>query len=394
MDGDADHDGDGVAEGLQEEVEGMLHELGMMLPPTANDSVDISGRYIYTQTEAKAAYNWFAVEEDRSGGIHNPAFVVSLLKVSMQAVENNNALGTIIAIEDVPNDQGKQVRLIWNKFVDDGVAIDPIETYLVKRDDGDETWTTVAEVTGDASDRYALVVPKLYDSTAEGTMMTSFVVVAVSGGGASYTSDAAQGYSVDNLVPMAPQNVGSMVADKDVTISWDEAVDPDVKFYRVFRSTESGFTADDASEIGTTASLEFMDNNALEGTSYYKVIAVDFSGNQSEASAEVEVMITGIVNNGMVYEFALSQNYPNPFNPTTRIQVSLKDAGHVNLQVYNALGQKINTLVNKNMTAGVHNVTFNGAGLSSGVYFYKVVVKSIDGNKIAFQDMHKMILMK
>ena len=393
MNGVADHDGDGVVEGLQDEVEGMLEELGKMLPPLGDPDVDVGGDYVYTETDAKAAYNYFTVEDDRSMGIHNPAFVVSLLKVSMQAVENHTAIGSIIAVEDVPNDQGKQVRLIWNKFLDDGTAVDPIATYIIKRDDGDSTWTTVAEQTADGSDRYAMVVPTLYDSTAEGTMMASFKVVAVSEGGSAYESPVAEGYSVDNLVPMAPQNVVAGVVSQVVNLSWDDAVDPDVKYYRVFRSAESGFEASETNEIGTSASTAFADNSAA-GTVYYKVIAVDFSGNQSETSDEIEVMVSAIDDMGIPTEFALSQNYPNPFNPSTKIQVSLRDAGRVTLEVYNTLGQKVSTLLNNDMTAGVHTVEFNAAGLSSGVYFYKVIVKSVNGNAVAFQDMHKMILMK
>jgi hypothetical protein len=391
MNGVADHDGDGVDEGLQEEVEGMMEELAMMLPPIDSNAVDIGGDYVYTQTEAKAAYNYITVEEDRSMGVHNPAFVVSLLKISMQAVENLSALGTTIAVDDVPNDQGKQVRVIWNKSVDDGVAIDPIATYVVKRDDGDETMTTVGELTADGSERYALVVPTLYDSTVAGDALTSFVVVAVSEGGATHEYAPLAGHSIDNLVPMAPQGVAGMVASGDVTLNWDEAVDPDVKYYRVFRSTESGFTADEASEIGTTASLEYVDADAA-GTVYYKVKAVDFSGNNSDASDEIEVIATAMGELELPLEFALSQNYPNPFNPSTHIQVSLRDAGRVTLEVYNALGQKITTLVNRDMVAGVHTVNFDGTGLSSGIYFYKVVIKT--GNSVAFQDLHKMILMK
>jgi hypothetical protein len=394
MNGVADHDGDGVDEGLQEEIHGLLEELGEMLPPLGDPEVDIGGDYVYTQTDAKAAYNWFAVEEDRSGGVHNPAFAVSLLKVSMQAVENHTALGNIIAVEDIPNDQGKQVRIIWNKFIDDGIAIDPIDKYVVKRDDGDEIWTRLIEITADGSERYATVVSTLYDSTANGNALTSFKITAITEGGATYETPIVEGYSVDNLVPMAPQNLSAVVSGSQVTLNWDNNIDPDVKYYRVFRSASANFVADETTEIGTTAVSEFVDNSMLTGTSYYKVTAVDFSTNESAVSNEIEVMATALGEEGIPTEFALSQNYPNPFNPSTHIQVSLKDAGHVTLEVYNALGQKINTLINRDMTAGVHNVTFDGTGLSSGVYFYKVIVTSINGNNIAFQDMHKMILMK
>jgi hypothetical protein len=340
----------------------------------------------------RAGYVYFWIEEDRSFGIHNPAFMVSLLKVSMEAIENHGALGSIVEIMDVPNDQGKQVRLIWNKFADDGIAVDPVATYIVKRDDGDETWTGVAVHPADASERYAMVVPTLYDSTADGMMMTTFKVVAVTQGGSVMESEPVAGFSIDNLVPMAPQNLMAVQSGKDVDLAWDEAVDPDVNYYRVFRAEVEGFEPSEATEIGTTASLEFMDNSVAAGSHYYKVVAVDFSGNESPASAEVNVMVTGLEDLTVPAEFRLSQNYPNPFNPVTKIEVALRDAGHVSLNVYNALGQKVTSLLDKEMAPGVYTVNFSGNGISSGVYFYKVLVTN--GSGVQFESMRKMILMK
>ena len=86
--------------------------------------------------------------------------------------------------------------------------------------------------------------------------------------------------------------------------------------------------------------------------------------------------------------FSLNQNYPNPFNPTTNISFSLKEAGIVNLYVYNSLGQRIASLVNNEiMSSGNHDVTFNASKFTSGVYFY-----SLDsGNNVITK---KMILIK
>ncbi|RQV98116.1 T9SS C-terminal target domain-containing protein [bacterium] len=68
--------------------------------------------------------------------------------------------------------------------------------------------------------------------------------------------------------------------------------------------------------------------------------------------------------------FELGQNYPNPFNPTTQIPFDLKESGNVSLKVFNLMGQEIATLINGYQNAGTHTVTFNGAGLPSGVYVY------------------------
>ena len=69
---------------------------------------------------------------------------------------------------------------------------------------------------------------------------------------------------------------------------------------------------------------------------------------------------------------SLSQNYPNPFNPVTNIQYQIPSDMHVELTVYNSLGQKIATLVDDQVRAGTHEVSFDGSRLASGVYIYRL----------------------
>lgn len=70
--------------------------------------------------------------------------------------------------------------------------------------------------------------------------------------------------------------------------------------------------------------------------------------------------------------YALSQNYPNPFNPSTTIYFALAKASQVKLEIYNVLGQKVATLIEKPMSAGGHAVNFDAKQFSSGVYFYRL----------------------
>jgi hypothetical protein len=86
-------------------------------------------------------------------------------------------------------------------------------------------------------------------------------------------------------------------------------------------------------------------------------------------------------------EFALLQNYPNPFNPSTTISYNLPKQAMVEISVFNALGEKVATLVNELKEAGRYNVELNAAGYSSGIYFYQI--KAND-----FVSVKKMILMK
>lgn len=83
-------------------------------------------------------------------------------------------------------------------------------------------------------------------------------------------------------------------------------------------------------------------------------------------------------------KYTLSQNYPNPFNPRTVISYHLSVVSDVVIRVYDLRGREVETLVNGRMLAGTHSVTFNGAGLSSGVYFYRLTA----GNFSTTRKMH------
>lgn len=71
-------------------------------------------------------------------------------------------------------------------------------------------------------------------------------------------------------------------------------------------------------------------------------------------------------------EFVLGHNYPNPFNPVTQIKYTIPRQAPVEIGVYNMLGQKVQTLVNKVHSPGEYTISFNGTGMSSGMYYYQL----------------------
>ncbi|MDP6790248.1 MAG: T9SS type A sorting domain-containing protein, partial [Candidatus Marinimicrobia bacterium] len=86
-------------------------------------------------------------------------------------------------------------------------------------------------------------------------------------------------------------------------------------------------------------------------------------------------------------EFTLHQNYPNPFNPVTTIQYDIPEAGHVRLDIYNILGEKVSTLASGNHEVGRYAVNWDASGMASGMYFYRV-------NAGNFTDTKKLVLLK
>ncbi|MFH1700296.1 MAG: FlgD immunoglobulin-like domain containing protein [Candidatus Zixiibacteriota bacterium] len=88
--------------------------------------------------------------------------------------------------------------------------------------------------------------------------------------------------------------------------------------------------------------------------------------------------------NPMIYN--LRQNYPNPFNPFTRIDFNLPKSSFVELDIYNILGEKVRSLISKNMAAGQHSIMWNskndnGRDAASGVYYYRITTDEFTASK-------------
>jgi hypothetical protein len=79
--------------------------------------------------------------------------------------------------------------------------------------------------------------------------------------------------------------------------------------------------------------------------------------------------------------WGLNHNYPNPFNPSTTIGFQLPAGNHVQLKVYNMIGQEIATLVDESRAAGAYTVRFDASGLPSGVYLYRLTSGSFTETK-------------
>lgn len=439
----SDYDGDGVIESAQAEIHGMLEELGKLLPPLGDPAVSVtqddydptlpgltSQQIAKRQLFLKAAYNYLFVEEDGSYGVHNFQYAVNLLKAAHQALTTGSlGAGTIASITDVPNDQGKQVRIAWTRFGGDGVGDNPVQTYAMWRrvDEttsnasakaisvyeslemlpaglaeltegaqvqlGGELWDFAGAVPASGLDQYSAIAPTLYDSTkTDGMHWSVFKISGHTAVPAVYAVSAPDsGYSLDNLAPAAPTNLAGQEIETGVSLSWDDPIDEDFDYFALYRSTTPGFDPSTVEPIAELSETSYTDPDVMVGnTYYYRLSAFDFSGNESAFSDEFSLLVTSVEGSptaAVPEDYVLEQNYPNPFNPSTTINFGLKESGHVTMTVYNALGEEVMQVLDHEMEAGYHRVVIKAEDLATGLYFYQIRVN-------AFTSVKKMIVIK
>jgi hypothetical protein len=344
-----------------------------------------------------------------------PPGEVITIKEESQAIFQEHPVVT--AVRDVPNDQGNQVLVSWkgpvwdswwNFFVpalgknSGSLGFYPISHYDVYREivapsakvsaasiiNGPPgNWVLVGRTVATQTSNYHLVVPTVFNTTPEATNESTFYVSAVDPSGTRYDSNPGKGESIDNLVPTAPTNVVAKEVEGNsswVELTWDESPDADFNYFLVVKGTEAGFNPETADIIGTTTETTLIDQTVSIGQDvFYSVAAVDFNGNRGKFSEEASVTITSVAGEGSLIptEYALEQNYPNPFNPTTTIEFSLKERGHVSLKIYSMLGREVETVADKFYEAGRYSVVFDASRVSSGVYFYVLQVNGRNFSK-------------
>ena len=204
----------------------------------------------------------------------------------------------------------------------------------------------------------------------------------------------------ENIIPVEMLSFTSKVTGNDVKLFWSTATETNNSGFEILRGVypaKSGTQNDKEWEsigfvpgFGTTTEVHhysFVDESLQSGNYQYRLKQVDFDGT-FEYSNIIEVTIDAPI------EFSLEQNFPNPFNSTTKIKYTIpaslnpsKGGTLVQLQVFDILGNAVATLVNEQKQPGTYEVEFNGTGLPSGIYFYKLKADNSIETK-------KMILLK
>ncbi len=198
------------------------------------------------------------------------------------------------------------------------------------------------------------------------------------------------GGSFPGFIPVELTSFAASVLGTDVNLSWITATELNNQGFDIQRSTDKNDweTIGFVDGFGTTTEMKYYsysDNELKAGTYYYRLKQIDFDGT-FDYSSVVEAVVT------IPIEYALQQNYPNPFNPSTKINFSLAADSKVMLKIYDILGQEVTTLINGDMSLGEHEISFNAAGLNSGVYIYRLDAEGVNGK--SFSSVKKMILSK
>jgi len=192
-----------------------------------------------------------------------------------------------------------------------------------------------------------------------------------------------------SVIPVELSSFTASVAENFVTLNWQTKTKTNNYGFEIERQLVNSLPGswDKIGFVpgyGTTTeekNYSFKDEKISTGKYLYRLKQIDFDG-AFNYSNEIEVDV-----DLSPKEFSLKQNYPNPFNPVTKIKYSIPAKAFVTLNVYNAIGEKIAELVNNEMNAGNYEISFDGTGLSSGIYYYKITA----GN---FSEVKKMMLVK
>jgi hypothetical protein len=254
--------------------------------------------------------------------------------------------------------------------------------------DGGNTWTNIYYVVG-VDDRAA---HKNYDISALAAGQSDVRIrfkYANTGWNWFWAIDNVTVYG-SGVIPVELTSFAANVIDNTVVLNWATATETNNSGFAVERSSDGKVFEQIAFVKGNGTTTErhvysYTDASSLSGTYTYRLRQVDFDGTVSYSNT-IEVTV------GVPTEFALSQNYPNPFNPTTKIAFAIPVESNVTISLYNSLGQFVSTIAEGNYTVGNHVVNVNASSLSSGIYFYKIEAKGVNGKN--FTATKKMALMK
>ncbi len=409
------------------EVEGRSSDLAqdvsfLLVPRGSMQPISNSG-YIAANDDDADATNGVGVSLDSNGGftlsaiptgtydliVRKPGYldqlitdltVAPMVDLAQSFIDGNKLFGGDAAGYDHDNSPGT-LDLGDNQI--DATDDAPAFTAAMTATPDSSAWNALADITGDSliwADDWAIMV-KNQNRTSEGVtykampasgsenLIASLELISEAGDEKTYAVSMLQGTSLRGYAVELGINPSDweLVSYEDGLASHHPALDmhKSLGYDELFISATKGLNPINSDEIEILAVTVRSLTSDPEAISISSAEIVGLDGKMSKA-----VIATSA---GLPEEFTLSQNYPNPFNPVTTINFALPAPGDVKLAVYNLLGQEVQTLVSGSMEPGVYTAMWNsmdnvGRKVSSGVYFYRLVV---DGKIMSTK---KMVMLK
>lgn len=178
---------------------------------------------------------------------------------------------------------------------------------------------------------------------------------------------------------LQPKGGETFTVGSTLSIKWEKAVDHGPCTWELYFSKDGGTSwsalALNISKDTITYNWQIPDNT-ITSQGKIKVVQNNTTGidyNATSGSFTIST-VTGLaeLNNHSVNTFNLNPAYPNPFNGGTNISLTLNKSSHIDINIYNILGKKVESLFSGELQAGEHRVNWNPLDLPSGVYYYTV----------------------
>jgi len=254
--------------------------------------------------------------------------------------------------------------------------------------------TTVIDSTNSGTDT-TIVIDRLSEN---GDYYFRITAVDLSGNESGFSNEVLVTPSViDTTAPAIPQNLSVTPSDSTITLNWNANNELDSIYYRIYMDTLASPTTVIDSTNSSTDTTIVIDRLSENDTYYFRITAVDLSGNESGFSNEVHVTPVGIENKDeflvLPKKYKLEQNYPNPFNPSTTVKYGIPEQSNIKIEIFNMLGQSVGVLVNAEKSAGFYETTWNATNLPSGVYLISIRAEGLSSQK-NFTQVKKALLLK
>ena len=361
--------------------------------------------------------NWtaFTAPDQKSNGYFNSGYVIDQnffgfglgSKPGIMMTTNG---GTNWRLADLSAFSSKGVSSVsFNEDKTNGIATFVNDNVVVRTTDGGASWFAQSVVagnvliSGNGSAKYIYGTNAIYLIVSSTTGTQSYKSVD---NGATWESipvpsqvkdvynfdiyyngtSSATGYGATNTtapiklidsspLPVKLQSFTYSVSGRNVTLNWSTSMEENNAGFDIERKSESG----NWTKIGFVAgkgnsnnvnNYKFTDSKVETGKFSYRLKQTDYNGNYEYFT------LSGKVSVGTPSKYVLSQNYPNPFNPVTKVDFEIPQDAKVTIKVYDMTGKEVSVMFSGMKSAGFHTVQFDGNGLSTGIYFYKMVASA------------------